>query len=77
LVFDTLDLTLNAAARGHGVAIGDPHLAADQLESGALITPFPRPVENGAAYYLTFPQQRAQKPSIRVLADALSRLAQP
>jgi DNA-binding transcriptional LysR family regulator len=75
LVFDTLDLTLTAAAEGHGVAIGDPRMAADRLERGELIMPFPQEVENGAAYYFTFPLQRTGKPAIRALADVLVRLA--
>lgn len=74
LVFDTLDLTLTAAAAGHGVAIGDPRMAADRLERGELVMPFPQKVENGAAYYLTFPLQMAEKPVIRALANVLVHL---
>lgn len=74
LVFDTLDLTLTAAAQGHGVAIGDPRMAAERLERGELVMPFPQQVENGAAYYLTLPSQRTETPSIRALADVLVRL---
>lgn len=74
LVFDTLDLTLTAAAEGHGVAIGDPGMAAERLERGELVMPFQQQVENGAAYFLTFPLQRAEKPVIRELADVLVRL---
>lgn len=75
LVFDTLDLTLTAAAQGHGVAIGDPRMAADRLERGELVMPFPQQVENGAAYFLTIPSQRAEKSIFRVLTDVLVRLA--
>lgn len=74
LVFDTLDLTLTAAAEGHGVAIGDPRMAADRLERGELVMPFPQKVENGAAYFLTFPLQMAEKPVIRALVNVLVHL---
>lgn len=75
LVFDTLELTLAAAAEGHGVAIGDPRMARDRLRDGALVMPFDAAVANGLAYYLVFPSQRATQPKLRALADVLQRLA--
>ncbi|HDR8856365.1 TPA: LysR family transcriptional regulator [Burkholderia territorii] len=75
LVFDTLELTLTAAAHGHGVAIGDPRMAADRLATGALVTPFPEVVRNGLGYYLVYPAQRAAQPAIQALAEVLTRLA--
>lgn len=75
LVFDTLELTLTAASEGHGVAIGDPRMAADRLEAGALVTPFPDVVHNGLGYYLVYPAQRAAQPAIQALAEVLTRLA--
>lgn len=75
LVFDTLDLSLAAASAGHGVAIGDPRMAADRLERGELMIPFAMPVENRMAYFLTFPSQAAGNPVFRLLADVLVRLA--
>jgi LysR family transcriptional regulator, glycine cleavage system transcriptional activator len=74
LVFDTLDLTLTAATQGHGVAIGDPRMAVDRLARNELVMPFSQKVENGAAYYLVVPPQRAQTQIIRTLADALLQL---
>ncbi|PXX24047.1 MULTISPECIES: LysR substrate-binding domain-containing protein [Burkholderia] len=75
LVFDTLELTLTAAAQGHGVAIGDPRMAADRLEAGTLVAPFPHVVRNGLGYYLVYPVQRAAQPAIQALAEVLTRLA--
>jgi DNA-binding transcriptional LysR family regulator len=74
LVFDTLELTLAAAAQGHGVAIGDPRMAADRIAAHELVMPFAQEVENGQAYYLVFPPQRRQELRIRTLADALLQL---
>lgn len=74
LVFDTQELMLSAAAQGHGIAMADPRLAAGRLASGALVMPFPERADNGAAYFLTFPPQRAQAPLIHALAAALLAL---
>ncbi|MGU7774855.1 LysR substrate-binding domain-containing protein [Burkholderia sp. MR1-5-21] len=76
LVFDTLELTLTAAAQGHGVAIGDPRMARDRLDAGELVMPFGDVVPNGLGYFLVYPSQRATQPKIRALADILTRLAQ-
>ena len=76
LVFDTLELTLTAAAEGHGVAIGHPSMAQEKLDAGSLTTPFHEVVRNGASYFLLYPSQHAAQPKIRALADILVRLAQ-
>ncbi|KVN16353.1 LysR family transcriptional regulator [Burkholderia stagnalis] len=75
LQFDTLELTLTAAAQGHGVAIGDPRMARDRLEAGALVMPFRDIAQNGLGYFLVYPSARAAQPKIRALADILTRLA--
>ncbi|MGF6478058.1 LysR substrate-binding domain-containing protein [Paraburkholderia sp. JPY419] len=76
LVFDTLELTLTAAAQGLGVAIGDPRMAKERLEAGALVMPFNEVAQNGLGYFLVFPSQRAGQIKIRTLADVLTQLAQ-
>ncbi len=76
LVFDTLELTLTAAAQGHGVAIGDPRMAKERLETEALVMPFNEIAQNGLGYFLVFPSPRAAQTKIRTLADVLTRLAQ-
>ncbi|MGZ2748734.1 LysR substrate-binding domain-containing protein [Burkholderia stagnalis] len=75
LQFDTLELTLTAAAQGHGVAIGDPRMARDRLEAGALVMPFRDIAQNGLGYFLVYPSARAAQPKIRALAGILTRLA--
>ncbi|KGE09911.1 LysR family transcriptional regulator [Burkholderia gladioli] len=76
LVFDTLELTLTAAAEGHGVAIGDPRMARDRLRAKTLVTPFTDVAQNGLSYFVVYPSQRAVQSKIRALADVLCRLAQ-
>ncbi|EEA01043.1 transcriptional regulator, LysR family [Burkholderia sp. H160] len=76
LVFDTLELTLTAAEQGHGVAIGDPRMAKERLESRALVMPFSEVAQNGLGYFLVYPSQRASQTKIRALAEVLTRFAQ-
>ncbi|MDR6391429.1 DNA-binding transcriptional LysR family regulator [Paraburkholderia phenoliruptrix] len=76
LVFDTLELTLTAAAEGHGVAIGDPRMARDRLRAETLVTPFIEVAQNGLSYFVVYPSQRAAQSKIRAFADVLFRLAQ-
>lgn len=57
-VFDTLDICLQAAAQGLGVAIADPDMLAPALSAGTLAMPFAQRVPSGNAYYLTYPPQR-------------------
>jgi LysR family glycine cleavage system transcriptional activator len=47
-------MVVDAAIRGHGVALARWSLAADALAAGRLVRPFPRvrPVPTGRAYYL-------------------------
>jgi LysR family transcriptional regulator, glycine cleavage system transcriptional activator len=75
LVFDTLELALTAAAQGHGVAIGDPRMARDRLDTGVLVTPFSDVAQNGLGYFLVFPSQRAGQAKIRAFADVLTKMA--
>jgi LysR family transcriptional regulator, glycine cleavage system transcriptional activator len=75
LVFDTLELALTAAAQGHGVAIGDPRMVGDRLETGALVTPFSKLAQNGLGYFLVYPSQRAAQAKIRAFADVLTKMA--
>jgi DNA-binding transcriptional LysR family regulator len=68
-------LTLTTAAQGHGVAIGDPRMAMERLQTGALVAPFSQVVENGLRYFLVYPPQRAEQSKIRALAEVLVKMA--
>lgn len=76
LVFDTLELTLTAAAEGHGIAIGDPRMARDRLKAGTLVMPFVDVAQNGLSYFVVYPSQRAAQSKVRTLADVLFRMVQ-
>ncbi|WP_213780713.1 LysR substrate-binding domain-containing protein [Caballeronia sp. dw_276] len=69
--FDTLELALSAATRGHGVAMGDLKMVRESLQDGVLVAPFDFVLERGVSYYLIYPAQRAQWPKIKALREWL------
>jgi LysR family transcriptional regulator, glycine cleavage system transcriptional activator len=61
--FETLDMSMNAAAEGYGIAMGDVTIAAADMAAGRLVAPFARQVATGAAYYfVSAPQRRDDRP---------------
>ncbi|GLS19539.1 LysR family transcriptional regulator [Labrys miyagiensis] len=70
-IFDTQDFAMTAAASGYGVTMGDLHLARQDLESGALVTPFPRIIESGYGYYAICPARADAKAGVSDLIDWL------
>ncbi len=73
--FDTLDLALSAATRGHGVALGDLNLVRESLNDGVLVAPFDIELNQGISYFLIYPPHRAQLPKIRALREWLQAAA--
>ncbi|MBB6113266.1 LysR substrate-binding domain-containing protein [Rahnella sp. Larv3_ips] len=71
--FDTLDLAINSALQGYGVAIGDLTLIEDDLQAGRVIAPFPLCVASGAAYTLLYPENPT--PALTVAIDFLTEEA--
>lgn len=60
-IFRNSALAIDAAAEGHGVALGDNVLAARYLATGRLCRPFALSVPVGA-YYLVSPEGREDRP---------------
>ena len=52
LVFDTAVLAVQYALSGQGVALVDPHLWAEEIRAGRLVSPFAEELDNGYGYYL-------------------------
>lgn len=52
LAFDDANMTLDAAARGHGVALTHIFHAEEQLRAGTLVVPMPQRVETSAQLWL-------------------------
>lgn len=70
--FETLDMSMNAAAEGYGIAMGDVTIAASDIASGRLAQPFAHIIETGAAYYfVSAPSRRPDRP-VELIHAALS-----
>lgn len=54
-----------AAMAGQGVALLTPRFFKIELETGALVQPFPRIGTNGNAYWLVYPDGSRNRPAIR------------
>lgn len=77
-VFDTLDMSLQAAERGQGVAIADPAMLGEALQSGRLAMPFDARVPSGNSYFITYPPQRQGQRKIALFeAWLLAQMAPP
>lgn len=69
--FDTLEQGISAAAKGHGVSIGDLSLVDAELQGGSLIMPINTAVKSGDSYYLVWPKGGVEHALLRPLKDFL------
>ncbi|MCB2102311.1 MAG: transcriptional regulator GcvA [Rhodobacterales bacterium] len=67
--FSNADHALRAAADGLGVLLGRTRLARRDLESGALVAPFPLRLMLGMGFYLVYPEERADEPVIAAFRE--------
>lgn len=68
-LFDTVDMCVQSAERGLGVAIADAALFTDLIASGSLVKPFDIEVDSGNGYFLTYPPQRREQRNIRLFEE--------
>ena len=59
----------NAAMAGQGVAILTRQFFAEDLAAGRLVQPFAPLYEDGAGYWLCYPERRRAVPKIRFFRD--------
>lgn len=70
--YASTDLLLRAAAQGQGVALARGVLAAEYLESGRLINPFPgKSIDIGTAYWIVRPDHGLPRRSVKLVMDWL------
>jgi LysR family transcriptional regulator, glycine cleavage system transcriptional activator len=69
LQFSQTSLALQAAARGHGVALGSRVLAGNDLEEGRLVRPFAHGSRMSFAYYMVCPEALAEEPRIAAFRE--------
>ncbi|MBU3057420.1 LysR substrate-binding domain-containing protein [Pseudomonas indica] len=66
-LFDTLELAISAAMKGHGLSMGDLSLVKEELDSGALVLPFRTAVRSQGSYYLVWPTRSRQNRTLELL----------
>jgi LysR family transcriptional regulator, glycine cleavage system transcriptional activator len=71
LHFGHTALTIQAAIDGHGVALGDSNLVADDLAAGRLVKPFDLSLEapDDFAYYVISPTETVDLPMIKAFRE--------
>lgn len=69
--FDSSLLLYSAAKQGFGLAVGQLDLLRAELDSGALVRPFDRPVATGAAFYVVWPTTKSVSTRTRRFIDWL------
>ncbi|HEU0203087.1 MAG TPA: LysR substrate-binding domain-containing protein [Burkholderiaceae bacterium] len=70
--FETMDLAIDAALLGFGVAIADVLLTADDLAAGRLVRPFELTVPTGQHYCLVFPERSVRNSTLATFRDWLA-----
>jgi LysR family transcriptional regulator, glycine cleavage system transcriptional activator len=72
LSYESSVLAYGAAMQGHGVAIAQRVLVANQLREGTLVMPFSFVLDLGAfTYYLVYPHEHLQKPEFAAFREWL------
>jgi LysR family glycine cleavage system transcriptional activator len=69
--FEQFAMVSQAAVAGLGLAILPRFLIADELRAGSLVIPFDRPITEGQAYYLVYPEAKAALPAVAAFRDWL------
>jgi len=69
--YETRNFAIQAAIDGLGIAIVDPALVKDELQSGRLIQPFSRSLPSENAYHLVYPPNQATSPTLTAFRDWL------
>ena len=67
--FSDSALVLQAAAEGHGVALGRMFLASADITAGRLIKPFALDLPNDYSYWLAYPPAAAGQPRLAAFRD--------
>uniref|UniRef100_UPI0035AF0EE6 LysR substrate-binding domain-containing protein n=1 Tax=Chitinimonas sp. TaxID=1934313 RepID=UPI0035AF0EE6 len=70
--FEVIDMAVNLASQGRGVAIADPVMIADDLLKGSLCAPFAAvTVAFGHRYWFSCPHGRQAEPALLAMRDWL------
>jgi LysR family transcriptional regulator, glycine cleavage system transcriptional activator len=69
--FDHFYMMIQAAAAGLGISLLPEFLVEQELRSGALTRAIPNTVESDRAYWIAYPDERAEVPAIKCFRDWL------
>ena len=77
--FSLITMVLQAAIEGHGVALAEDVIAANDVETGRLVRPFELSLSDpmNFAYYIVSPEANADHPKIAAFRDWVLREACP
>jgi DNA-binding transcriptional LysR family regulator len=64
-IFSDASLCLDAAIAGQGVMMAWPTLAQDAIRDGRLVSPFPKPIPTGLAYWLVMSSRRPASAKVK------------
>jgi LysR family glycine cleavage system transcriptional activator len=72
-------MLIEAALRGQGVGLARYSLAADELDAGRLVLPFPKaaPLATGLGYYLAAPRESLRRPAVAAFREWLLEESRP
>lgn len=73
LSFDTVPAALDAAARGHGVALGMHPLVWEAAIAKELAIPFTPKVDSGSSYYLVHRKGDGGRPEVKAFVDWITK----
>lgn len=71
VTFDTLNLVIQAAIGGVGVAVGIGCLVAEDLAAGRLVAPLPQSRRSTRHFHLVWPEENGQDPRLKAFVDWL------
>jgi LysR family transcriptional regulator, glycine cleavage system transcriptional activator len=69
--FQHMAMIIEAAAVGLGVALAPRFMVADELAAGRLVVLCDRPLQSNKAYFLIYPDENQNLPSLRAFRDWL------
>lgn len=70
--YETSLLAYQAAIEGHGLAVAQEALVRAELDSGALVAPFPFKLDRGDyTYYFAWPAERRSSDALKIFRDWL------
>ncbi|MFB9886913.1 LysR substrate-binding domain-containing protein [Balneatrix alpica] len=73
--FETMDLAIQAAQQGYGIAMADRILVKEDVSMGRLLIPFDLPVKTGKCYCLAYPTTSKEQPDLRALLNWLKTIS--